>query len=121
MTWRPFGSVNCWNGMEGTADGSAARAATARRARRVVIAPPCNRGSALRLDPHPLGDDHDAALGHLEARLVLLGVVADDRSGGDVDVLVDDGTPDLAVASHRDVLEEDGALHVGVAVDPDPG
>src|SRR6266702_308439 len=72
--------------------------------------------SLTRLEPHALRNDHDSGLRDVEALPVLLQVVADGGAGGDVDVLVDDGLPDPAMAADVHVLEEDGALDAGVAV-----
>src|SRR4051794_22521448 len=66
------------------------------------------------LDPHALGDDHDPALGHVEALLVGFGIEADHGVGRDLHVLVDDRALDAAVAADGDALEEDGLLHRAV-------
>src|SRR5207249_10296387 len=58
-----------------------------------------------------LGTDDDPA------RLVPLGIVADDGVGGDLHALVDDGAPDAAVPADLDALEQHAFAHRAVGVD----
>src|SRR6266849_5614610 len=76
---------------------------------------PC--GAVERL---ALGDDDDALLGDLEAALaIVIRMDADGRVRRDLDVLVDDGLLDAAVAADVDALEQDRVLYNGEAVDAD--
>ncbi len=64
-----------------------------------------------------LGDHHDARLGDVEALGVVVMVVADDVVGEDHHVLVDDAASHARAAADVDVVEQDRAVHLGVAVD----
>ncbi len=71
---------------------------------------PCWRklgGDGVFVDGVVAGDDGEAAGGDEVVLLVLVGVVADDGAVGDVDVAVDDGVADAAVAADVDVGEDD--------------
>src|SRR3990172_10260008 len=94
MTLSPFASLKLSYGMEGIFSGAAPAAtasAPARERRGLVMAPrymlseqaaphiagPQRALSSLhRLEPHPLGDDHDATFRDVKALAVLLEVVA---------------------------------------------
>jgi hypothetical protein len=57
------------------------------------------------------GDDDDAGFGHEVALAVGFGVVADSGALGEMNVAVDNGAADAAVASDADVSEEDAGVN----------
>lgn len=67
------------------------------------------------------GDDGDAAFGDEIALAVGVGVEADGGAFGKMDITIDDGTADAAVASDADVGEENALVNFGIRVDADIG
>src|ERR1700760_2909874 len=63
------------------------------------------------------GDDGEAVRGDEVIFLIFVGIVADDGAVGDVDVAVDDGVADAAVAADVDVGEDYRRGGVGVGGD----
>src|ERR1700733_1841489 len=76
-------------------------------------------GDWVFVDRVVAGDDGEAGGGNKVVLLVFLGVVADDSSVRNVDVAVDDGVPNAAVAADVNVREDDAGVDVGVGVDAD--
>ena len=63
-------------------------------------------GDGVLVDGVVAGDDGDAARGDEVVFGGLLGVIADDGAVGEVDVAIDDGLADAAVAADVDVAEK---------------
>ena len=76
-------------------------------------------GDGVFVDGVVAGDYGEAAGGDEVVFLVFFGVVADDGAVRDVDVAVDDGVPDAAVAADVDVGKDDAGVDLGVGVDAD--
>src|ERR1700730_12838410 len=67
------------------------------------------------------GDDGNPAIGDEVARAVGFGVVADGGAFREMNVAVDDAAADAAVASHRDVREQNRGVHLTIRIDAHVG